>query len=354
MTQALAMRHLLEEAGHSVGAVCLGTSDRREAPSFFLDNIGAPVTRFRSPNFVAGEGNRGILVGASMWRNLLRAETFIKSLSILDQVVDETRPDLVINFYEPLWGLYQKRHPSKVTSVCVAHQLLAGHPDFPLPRGRAADKAMLLALNAVAAGGSSRRLGLSFTPMPEPDPEAIGTRLAIVPPLLRPALSGLTPTDGDYILAYVLQSGYGEDIVSWHDRHPSVKMHCFWDRKDANEVGRHSRNLTFHRLSGVKFLRMMAGCRGFVTTAGFESVCEAMYLGKPVLMVPVGGHYEQECNALDAKRAGAGIWSTRFDLDAFIDYLPRHKTDPTAFRTWVDSAPEQILAELERVVNPRS
>ncbi len=353
MTQALAMRRLLEEAGHSVGAVCLGTSDRREVPSFFLDNIGAPVTRFRSPNFVTGGGDRGILVGASMWRNLLRTETFLKSLSILDSVVDETRPDLVVNFYEPLWGLYQKRHPSKVTSVCVAHQFLAGHPEFPLPRGRAADKAMLMALNAVTAGGSSRRLGLSFTPMPGADPDTIGTRLAVVPPLLRPALFDLAPTEGDYILAYILQAGYGEDIASWHERHPGVKMHCFWDRKDAAEVEQRSKNLTFHRLSDVKFLRMMAGCRGFVTTAGFESVCEAMYLGKPVFMVPVGGHYEQECNALDAERAGAGIWSTTFDLDAFMEYLPRHKPDLTTFCTWVESAPERILAELEHAESRR-
>lgn len=353
MTQALAMRELLLAANHSVEAVCIGTSDRREVPSFFLDNIGAPVTRFQSPNFVTGGGDRGILVGASMWRNLLRTETFLKSLSILDQVVDETRPDLVINFYEPLWGLYQKRHPSKVNSVCIAHQLLAGHPDFPLPRGRATDKAMLMALNSVTAGGSSRRLGLSFTPMPERDPGTIGTRLAVVPPLLRSALLDLTATDGDYILAYLLQSGYGEDIVSWHERHPDVKMHCFWDRKDAADVEQRSKNLTFHRLSDVKFLEMMAGCRGFVTTAGFESVCEAMYLGKPVFMVPVGGHYEQECNALDAKRAGAGIWSTKFELDDFMQYLPQHKTDPTAFRTWVDSAPERIIAELDRVVGSR-
>lgn len=66
----------------------------------------------------------------------------------------------------------------------------------------------------------------------------------------------------------------------------------------------------------------MAGCKAFATTAGFESVCEALYLQKPVLMVPV--HIEQECNAFDATRAGAGIRSDRFDpgnpafLSAFL------------------------------------
>lgn len=51
----------------------------------------------------------------------------------------------------------------------------------------------------------------------------------------------------------------------------------------------------------------MAGCKAYASTAGFESICEAMYLGKPVLMVPA--HIEQDCNAYDAMKAGAGIIS---------------------------------------------
>ena len=45
--------------------------------------------------------------------------------------------------------------------------------------------------------------------------------------------------------------------------------------------------LTFHKLHGEKFLRLMASSRGVACTAGFESVSEAAYLGKPLLMVPV-------------------------------------------------------------------
>lgn len=64
-------------------------------------------------------------------------------------------------------------------------------------------------------------------------------------------------------------------------------------------------HLSFHQIDDVKFLNRMAGCRAYASTAGFESICEAMYLGKPVLMVPA--HIEQDCNAYDAYRSGAGI-----------------------------------------------
>lgn len=60
----------------------------------------------------------------------------------------------------------------------------------------------------------------------------------------------------------------------------------------------------------------MAGCKAYASTAGFESICEAMYLGKPVLMVPA--HIEQDCNAYDAMKAGAGIISDSFDLQPLL------------------------------------
>jgi uncharacterized protein (TIGR00661 family) len=346
MTQALAMKAVLVDSGHEVVAACVGTSDRRTLPSFFEQKIGVPVHRYRSPNFVTDEQNRGILVGKSIWKNLLEADTYVRSLSLVDSVVEQFKPDAAINFYEPLWGLYHLRYPSKIRSVTLAHQLLAGHQDFSFPSGRQTERTLMQALNRVASNGSQKRLALSFTPMAEPEDGG----LVVVPPLLRPEVLTLQPVPGESLLVYVMQAGYGEDIVRWHDKNPDVEMHVFWDRQGAPEVDVYSSHLTFHQLSDTKFLASMAACRGLVTTAGFESVCEAMFLGKPALMVPVAGHYEQACNALDAERAGAGIRADRFDFDRFLDYIRRHSTDPDPFRRWVASARERIVGELERAL----
>ena len=88
----------------------------------------------------------------------------------------------------------------------------------------------------------------------------------------------------------------------------------------------------------------MAGARAYATTAGFESVCEAMYLGKPVLMVPT--HIEQACNAFDAVHAGAGVIADRFDLDALLQLSQTHHQPDLAFSHWVKQADWLILREL--------
>ncbi|MEM9896508.1 MAG: glycosyltransferase family protein, partial [Bacteroidota bacterium] len=129
--------------------------------------------------------------------------------------------------------------------------------------------------------------------------------------------------------------------------HPDITIHCFWDKKEAPETLKAAENLTFHRLNDKKFLHYLASCRGYLSTAGFESICEAMYLGKPVLMIPVEGHYEQSCNALDATNSGAGIQNDVFDLDVLLNYLPYHQGDTSTFKKWCDQAAPVFLSLLK-------
>ena len=108
------------------------------------------------------------------------------------------------------------------------------------------------------------------------------------------------------------------------------------------------KTLTFHRINDVKFLRYMTGCKAYATTAGFESVCEAMYMGKPMLMVPA--HIEQDCNAYDAAQSGAGIVADTFDLGRLLEFAESY-TPNVEFRYWVRSAETRFLQILEETVH---
>jgi UDP-N-acetylglucosamine:LPS N-acetylglucosamine transferase len=123
---------------------------------------------------------------------------------------------------------------------------------------------------------------------------------------------------------------------------------------ETYETLRYGENLYFHKLDDTKFLNLMAGAKGLVSTAGFESVCEAMYLGKPVFMVPVEGHFEQFCNARDAHKAGAGIFDTFFNLDVFVDYVGTCKSDPLPFRTWLKDSKTMFLEEIHQTLETQN
>lgn len=349
LTQALALEAMLARAGHRVVASFVGRSDQRELPPFFTDALAAPLHRLDSPNFVYDAQHRGLRHGATLWRNLTRLPCFRAALDTLDAAYQRYRPDVVVNFLEPIGGVYQLLVRPRVPVVCVGHQYLVQHPAFPFPPGRLLERSLLRGYVALTAWGAAARLALSFSPLP--GDAAAG--LYVVPPLLRPEVLALPlGMQEPFILVYLLNHGYADEVRRWHARHPQVPLHCFWDHPEAPEVLVENAALTFHRLNAARFLNFMACCMGVVCTAGFESVCEAAYLGKPVLMVPVQGHYEQACNAYDAQRAGVG--ADRFSLDSLLGLLQRFESPAPAFRAWVNQAEARCVAAIEAAADRRA
>ena len=135
-----------------------------------------------------------------------------------------------------------------------------------------------------------------------------------------------------------------DDIMLWHSRHQEVKLEFFWDKETDTPLTVIDETLSFHTLDDTEFLRQMAGCMAYASTAGFESVCEAIYLEKPVLMVP--SHIEQECNAFDAMKSGAGVSADKFDLSLLLDFTKGFIPDKE-FGQWARSAEAVIINELE-------
>ncbi|WP_103019638.1 glycosyltransferase family protein [Salinibacter altiplanensis] len=347
LTQAMALRHMLQDAGHQVAQVVVGKSDNQAVPTFFREAFEAPVTNIESPGFVSDAADRSVRPWATLRRTLGRTPTFWHSLDTLDAAVERHDPDVVVNFFEPLMGLYAVTHSPSVPVVAVAHQYMFLHPDYRFPAGRWGRRWAARAFARLTAWGASRRLALSLYPAPDRPRESV----SVLPPLLRPGVFRQPQGENEpFFLVYILNSGYANEVVRWHEQNPGVRLHCFWDRPDAAPVEAYDETLTFHQLDDEKFLRLMARCRGLVSTAGFESIAEAMYLGTPVQAVPVAGHYEQRCNAVDAVRAGAGVCSTQFNIGRLRTALGRGAEQRGRFRRWVRRGRCQFVRELEAAV----
>lgn len=340
-TQAIALREMLVTNGHEVCAVLIGKSKRRETPAFFFEKIKAPVIGFQSPNFVLDRQNKGLKIRKSFLLNLLRTRAYLASLKIIDNIVKEHQPDVVINFYDLLAGLYSFFYKGRrgFRFISISHHFLFQHPDFEFPRGHLTDRFLLHLLSSITSAKSDIKLALSFVPMKDlPD-----QRLFVVPPLLRNEVQKLQVEDLDFVLTYIVNDGYAEEIMAWHKKNTHIKMVCFWDRKESGNYFLPHKNLIFKQLNDGDFLEHLRTCSGYASSAGFESICEAMYLGKPVMMVPTANHFEQLCNSLDAEKAGAGFRNDEFDISLLTNYLQSHKNQVEKFRKWVDWRGGKIL-----------
>ncbi len=349
LTQAITLERLLVQNGHSVVGMLVGKSPSRQLPDFFTRAVSAPVSQFESINFQNSSKNRKPDMFKSVFYNMLLFVKYFPSIRYIRRQILDSGADVVVNFYESLVGFAYMAHRIPVPQVSIGHQYLFFHKNFGLPVTHYPGHTGLNGLSKMNSFGAKKRLALSFMPLPD-DPKH---RIKVVPPLLRREViglrhpvSGASPrvTQGDYILGYMLNPGFSEDVLAWHKEHPDVELRFFWDKWSEGNVKKIDDTLSFHLIDDKEFLSQMAGCRAYASTAGFESICEAMYLGKPILMVP--SHIEQEINAFDAKRNGAGVSAKEFDLsvliDFAVDFVPNEK-----FVSWVESADMLILKELE-------
>lgn len=330
LTQAISLGQILRSAGHDIVASMVGSSPGRIIPAFFEEQILAPVIQIDAPNIIYNAQNGGMNLQKTVFTHISNLPKYLRSLRHIHQCIEQIKPDLIISFYETYGGLYNVMYRSKIPMVCVAHQYLLLHPKFVFPE-KSRFNQLLINLNSRSTSWlSAKRLALSFREIQ--NEEKFG--VSVVPPLLRQEVVNLVPKKGNYFLVYMTHHSLSHQIIHWHLANPETPIHCFWDNPDASEEFIFDETLTFHRINGRKYLEMLAGCEALVTTAGFESVCEAMYLGKPVMMVPVPNHFEQECNAIDGVISGAGITSKSFDLSVLLDYLPRHVDQSEKFRSW--------------------
>lgn len=354
MTQAIAMYQLLLGRGHEVCDVVIGTSDRREIPEFFNQQILCPIHRIHSPNFVTDSKQKSIRLWATTIRNLRLLPVFYTSLLRLKTITEESQPDVILNFYDLLTGLYHGIFRPDIYYMTIGHQYLIAHPDFPFATGAPLPKLLFKLATKLTAWGAKDQIALSFRPYSE---ERTPSSIRIWPPLLREKIKSLAPTLGEFFLTYLVNPGYAEDVQVWAEANPNIHIVAFWDKKGQTKPFQSLPNLCFYPLDEFLFLEKMASCRALACTAGFESVCEAMYLGKPVMMVPVSGQYEQACNAADAIISGAGMASNFFDFTKFSAFLDQRDIEvarkPT-FQYWLDK--QELLVDswldlLEKEVN---
>jgi uncharacterized protein (TIGR00661 family) len=341
-TQALSLKSLLEKNGHQVVGVMVGCSAKRVLPTFFTEKINNDIIQFQSPNFLPTPKGKSSSLIFSILYNILLLPVYIRSILSIRSTIADLEPDVVINFYELMCGVTYGVFKPNPPMITVAHQYYFLTPDFRYTGNNPKQFKLLNFYSKLTAMNSYKMLALSF----RIDENSYYGKIAIVPPLLRQEVLKKQTNDGNYIHGYLLNSGYARELTQWSNRNLDEQIHFFWDKKNASQAEKLTPSLTLHKLCDTLFLDYMAGCKAYATTGGFESVCEAMFMQKPVMMVPT--HIEQECNVIDAIRSGAGVCANDFDLDTLLEYVPTYKKT-MEFKYWTRTAESIFMYELTRI-----
>ncbi len=198
--------------------------------------------------------------------------------------------DLVINDFEPVsaWACHHKKLPC----ISLSHQCAVQHPNAPQPEE--GDLFGKMVLHHYAP--TTACYGFHFKSFGE----------NIFTPVIRHEIRRLTPTNEGHYTVYL--PAYDDATIVKHLSHfPDVNWVVF---SKHNKEPFTTANITIKKIDNRGFIESMASGAGVLCGAGFEGPAEAMYLGKKVLVIPMVGQYEQQCNAAGAKAMGAAVVKT--------------------------------------------
>lgn len=80
-----------------------------------------------------------------------------------------------------------------------------------------------------------------------------------------------------------------------------------------------------------QFITDLATSRGVIANGGFTTIAEALYLGKPILTVPIRHQGEQELNAAWLETLGYGMRARRIDglvVRGFLERVANRYEEP--------------------------
>lgn len=330
MTEALALKELYEEHGHEICCVIVGRNKKGSVPSFFKNSFKCQVIETASPYFVMNKDQ-----GVSLWKTVIKNSyslwKFVITFFRIGSQIRTHQPDVIINFFEPIFGVYRLFGGVCKKSYAIGHQFMFLHPSYISNKDPKNRFSMFLIKQCTRLiGVRSDKIALSITD------EMPISGITIVPPILRKAIFDKTEdiSHEGFILLYALGKGFVERLLC---ERPASRIEVFTQKFWPSDYPTLSvGNITLNQLDGEKFLHYMRRSDMVVCTAGFEAASEAAYLGKNVIMIPIPNHIEQHYNAWDFQIAGLAIMRKNFDNLNLADTNLNPQAIAT-FRIWVDS-----------------
>lgn len=237
--------------------------------------------------------------------------------------------DLIINDFEPLTSLACKM--KGISSIHFGHQ--ASFKSKYVPRPEMKNFIGEFILSNYVSG--SKVFGLHFKPYDS----------FIYPPIIKENILHAKHRDEGHITIYLAQYKL-EVLVKVFSQFRNSTFHIF-----SNNVSnvKQEGNIRLFPIDKNMFDQSLITCHGIITGGGFETPAEALYLNKKLMVIPINGQYEQQCNAVALVRDFNVTSLTeldRFFYNSFYKWL----IDSQAGKIEQVLSTEQIISELVKTV----
>jgi len=236
--------------------------------------------RFKGMGFIFG-ANGGIDLVETYKKNYIRVLfSEISSLPVQEY-------DLVINDFEPVsaWACYIKN----VKCISISHQAAVLNKKAPQPSDTDVIGTAILKNYAP----SKVKYGFHFMAYDD----------RIFTPVIRSQVRNQQIGSNGHYTVY---------LPAYDDKRILKVLKLCGDARwevfsKHNKIKVNAGNITIQPIDNEAFIASMALSEGIICGAGFEAPAEALFMQKKLMVVPMKGQYEQQCNAAALKEMGVPV-----------------------------------------------
>ncbi len=236
--------------------------------------------RFNGLSFIFGKRGGVNMLKTYRKSDLKRLYKEIKSLPVEEY-------DLILNDFEPVsaWAC-KARH---IDCIGLSHQAAVISKHSPKPKKK-------------------EPLGRAILYNYAPVSEAYGFHFKeydknIFTPVIRGQIRNAKPTDNGHYTVY-LPAYSDKRIIGVLSKITDVNWEVF---SKHTKMEYHTENVHVRPVSNEAFIESFISCKGVLCGAGFETPAEALFLKKKLMVIPMKGQYEQQCNAVSAAELGVPV-----------------------------------------------
>jgi len=270
--------------------------------------------RFKGLCFIFGKKGGVDVMATYRKSNLKRLFEEIKSLPVENY-------DLVINDFEPVsaWACRRKHKHC----VGLSHQAAVIDKNAPKPKKKdLLGKAILHNYAPVSVS-----YGFHF----ENYSEEIFT--PVIRSEIRNPLAEIKPHYTVYLPAYS-----DKRIIRVLSEIKNIEWQVF--SKHNKEIYQKG-NLYIRPIENDAFIKSLINCTGILCGAGFETPAEALFLKKKLLVIPMKGQYEQQCNAAALDNLGVPVLKSL--KDKHLDKIKSWAKSPQSIPVFYPDITEKII-----------
>lgn len=235
--------------------------------------------------------------------------------------------DLVFSDFEPVsaWACYLKNKPC----IGFSHQAAVVNKSSPKPKKKDVIGQAVLKYYAPV----SVKYGFHFVPYAK----------NIFTPIIRSGIRKAQAEGGKHYTVY-LPAYSDKRILKLLSYFPEQRWEVFSKRRTETFV---HENISLYPVTNKAFVQSMVNSKGVFCGAGFQTPSEALFLKKKLLVIPMKGQYEQQCNAAALKLLGIPVLKNGKPkqykkLKAWVESDARMSMDFPDETEWIL---EQIIAQ---------